>query len=455
VASQSDTASFSGSTGTFDAALKDYYEGMIREILNRQARLHAYLQPGGKTVSGRSVVFPVNVQGSPAAVARRAGGALPPAKPQVLVQSSIPPQEWWVRIQINADLIQQARDDRGAFERPVAFEIKRSTEDLIEKMNRSGFGDGTGCIAEVDSLSSQVITLKDLSDAQGTAFNANQGNRYIKIGDVLDVSVQATAVVRQSQLTVTAKNVANNTVTVTGTTTGIVSGDQVYLANPDNDGTLLKNFDPMGIGGVIDDGSYVNTLQGINRTTYPIWAANATNPNGATFASPGALTLDLFQQCVDMAALGGPGFPGVALCDHASRREYLKLVVTDRRYQEKFKYDPGIRESHLKEWPWETTLDFDGFPLALDKHCPWRTFFFLDPRAVRKWIWQEFTWLKSGRGAGDTLYLLPGIAGTYEGQGFNMYNYGTDEAGPAGSTVLRNVSVPLSNGSPQGRVDKE
>lgn len=451
----SDTATFSGSTGTFDAALKDYYEGMIRKILNRQARLYAYCQPGSKTVSGRKVVFPINVRGSSAAVFRRAGGALPPATPQTLVQSEIFMAEIWARIQVNADLIEQARDERGAFERPVAFEVSRMTEDVIEKMNRSGFGDGTGVLAEVDSLASQDITLKDLDDAVGTGINGNAGNRYIKIGDILDVGVQATTAVRRAQLTVTAKNVATNTITVTGTTTGIVSGDQVYLANPDNDGTLLRGLDPMGIGGIIDDGTYVNLLQTVNRTTYPIWKANVATPLNATFASPGALTLDLFQQAVDMAALGGPGFPGVALCDHATRREYLKLVVTDRRYTEKFKYDPGIQESHLKEWPWETTLDYDGFPLALDKHCPWRTIFALDPRSVRKWVWKDWYWLKSGRGSGDTLYLLQGIAGTYEGQGAAYYNLGTDETGPGGSTVIRNITVPKVNGSPQGRVDNE
>lgn len=451
----SDTATFSGSTGTFDAALKDYYEGMIRKILNRQARLYAYCQPGSKTVSGRKVVFPVNVKGSPAAVFRRAGGALPPAAPQTVVESQIFMQEIWARIQVNADLIEQARDDRGAFERPVAFEVARMTEDVIEKMNRAGFGDGVGRLGEVDSLSGQDIVFKDLSDAAGTGINGNAGNRYVKIGDVIDVGVGDTAVVRRAQLTVTAKNVATNTVTVTGTTTSVASGDQVYLANPDNDGTLLRSLDPMGIGGIIDDGTLVGTLQNISRTTYPIWKANVATPIGATFAAPGALTLDLIQMAVDQAALGGPGFPGVALMDHATRREYLKLVQTDRRYTEKFKYDPGIRESHLKEWPWETTLDYDGFPFAVDKHAPWRTIFALDPRAVRKWVWKEWHWLRSGKGGGDTMYLLQGIAGTYEGQGAAFYNMGTDEAGPGGSTVIRNISVPLVNGSPAGRVDNE
>jgi len=449
------TATLSGSTGTFDAALKDFYEGMIRTILNRLCRVYAWAKMGSKTVSGRRVVFPVNVRGNPGSAPIRAGANLPVPTPQTLVESSIYMQEWWSRIQVNSDLIDQARDDRGAFERPVAFEIRRMTEDVVEWLNIMGFGTGTGVIAEVDSLAGQDITLKDLADSGAeTDIFSKQGNRYIKIGSRIDVGTAYTTTPRQQGLVVTAKNVGTNTITVTGTTTGIAAGDAVYIANP-TAGTLLRDTSPMGLGGIIDDGTFVNGLQNINRTTYPIWAANALAPNGASFSSPGALTLDLLQAMVDMAAVGGPGFPSVALMEHATRREYLKLVQTDRRYMEKFKYEPGIQESHLKEWPWETTLAFDGFPFALDRHCPWRTIFAPDARAVRKWVWRDWHWKTHGQNGGTTMYLLPGIAGTYEAQGNIIYSLGTDDAGPAGSSVVRHIQVPLTNGNPTYRVDKE
>lgn len=450
------TATTAASTGTFDAALKDYYEGMIRKILNRQARLYAYLQKGSKDVTGRKVVFPVNVQGSPAAAFMAAGGTLPTASPQVLQESRIFMQEIWARIQVNADLIDQASSDRGAFERPVAFEIARMTDDVVEKMNRSAFGDGTGCIGEVLSVAGQVITLKDLNDAAGTAFNANTGNRYIKIGDIIDTGVAATAVTRASSLTVTAKSVSANTITVTGALGATAAGDGIYIANPASAVTTLRGLDPAGLGIIIDDGGLGATFQNINRTTFPTWQANVLTPPGASFASPGALTLDLLQTAVDMASEAGPGFPGVALMHYSTRREYLKLVQTDRRYLEKYKYDPGIQENHLKEWPWTTTLDFDGFPLAFDKHAPWRTIFALDPRGVRKWSWKDWYWLKTGRGGGDYLYLLPNVAGTYEAQGNASYNLGTDEVGPGSCTVIRHISVPIdAGGNPIGRADRE
>lgn len=448
------TATTAAQTGTFDAALKDFYVGMIRRILNRQARLYSYCQKGSKPATGRQVLFPINPRGSSAVRAMPAGRSLPSAVPQTEVVSKILMQEVWGNIQVNADVIAQA-DGKGAFEEPVAFEVSRMTEDVIENMNRMAFGDGVGRIAEVDSLSSQDIVLKDLSDAAGTGINANSGNRYVKIGDVIEVGVQDTTVRRAGPLTVTAKNVATNTVTVTGTTAGIVSGDQVYVANPSNDATLLRGYEPMGIGGIIDDGTLVGTLQTISRTTYPIWKAQAFSANGGTFAAPGALTLDDLQTGVDMASQGGPGFPAVALMEYATRREFLKLVVTDRRYVEKFQYEPGIKENHLKEWPWESTLQFDGFPFAFDKHCPWRTIFYIDPRTVRKWVWKEWHWLPNGQGGGSTMYLLPSVAGTYEGQGATFYNIGTDQVGPGTCTVIRNINVPIVSGSPKGRVDNE
>lgn len=448
------TATTIAATGTFDAALKDFYVGMIRRILNRQARLYSYLKKGSKPVTGRKVVFPVNPKGSSAVRFMPAGRSLPAAVPQTEVASEIKMAQVWGTIQVNYDVIAQA-NGKGAFEEPVAFEVSRMTDDAIEQMNRSAFGDGVGRLAEVDSLSGQDITLKDLDDAAGTGINANSGNRYIRIGDVIEVGQADTTTRRAGPLTVTAKNVTTNTITVTGTTTGIAAGDQVYVANPANDGTLLRSLEPMGIGGIIDDGTLVSSLQGISRTTYPIWKAQAFSANSGSFASPGALTLDDLQTGIDMASAGGPGFPAVALMEYATRREFLKLVETSRRYTTPYEYKPGIKENHLKEWPWESTLEYGGFPFAFDKHCPWRTIFYIDPRGVKKWVWKEWEWVSRGKDGGATMYLLQGVAGTYEGQGAALYNLGTDQVGPGTCTVIRNIAVTKTNGSPKGRVDNE
>lgn len=453
------SASTGQGTGSFDASLKDFYEGMIRRILNRQARLYAYAKKGTKTVSGRQVLFPVNTAGTSAVAFTVGGKALPAAVAQTTIDAKIPMQEVWGRIQVNVDVVEQARDNRGAFERPIALEVSRMAEDLVDRVNIQLFGDGSGTVAEVFTnagASATVLQIKNLANTVGSSINGNQGARYLKVGDVIDIETAAFANRTQGNIVVSiVPGVAGafDTLTVSGPSVAAsVATDRIYFSPQTGSasaGNLAQTsafvaMAPMGIGGIVDDGTFLGTLQAIDRTVAANvrWKANVINV-GATALAPGALTLDVMQRGVDIANETALGFPGVALCHHSVRREYIKMVQTDRRYTEPFKYEPGINESHLENWPWKTTLSFDGFPIAFDKHCQWQTMYFLDPRVIRKWVWKDFHWVRNGRNGGDTMYLVPGIAGQLEAQCAMFFNLGTDEVAPSTCTVLRNINSTI------------
>lgn len=445
------TATTGSATGSFDASLKDFYEGMVRRILNRQCRLYAYVKKGTKTITGRQVLFPVNTVGTSAIAFTTGGQNLPAAVAQTTIDATIKMQEVWGRIQVNTDVIAQAKDNRGAFERPIALEVERITEDMTDRVNIALFGDGSGKLGECHTglASATQFDMKGLAQT-GTGINANQGARYIKVGDVLDILTSAFAI-RVQSVTVTAVTPGggaggSDRVTISGSSVAaVVATDGVYWAtqttNLKAQSSATQSMSPMGIGGIIDDGTFLQTLQAIDRSVAANvrWKANAINV-GATSTAPGALVLDTMQRAVDIASETGNGFPGVALCHHSVRREYIKLVQTDRRYTEPYKYDPGIKESHLENWPWKTSLSFDGFPLAFDKHCQWQTMYFADPRVLRKWVWKDFHWVQNGRNGGDTMYLVPGVAGTLEAQCAMFFNLGTDQVAPSTCTVLRNIS---------------
>lgn len=433
---------------TFDASLKDFYEGKIRRILQRQVRMMNYLKKGAKPFEGRQVVFPINVQGSPGFVYMTAGGDLAAATPQTTVDVRIPIRQGWGRIQLTYDVIKAAATNRGAFERPLAFELKRFTQDAINKGNRSCWGDGTGIIGEVDSYNAgtAVITCRNLSSATaGTALNSNAGNRYIKVGDLLDVYTNAaTPLARNQGVKVNSLSLSANTITVTlGTGTNPVAGDRLYVSQPSL-GTPY-NMDPMGIGGIVDDGTYVPVLHNVDRTAatgYPIWQAQViTLGTGPLAGNTGSLSLDILQRAIDAASEGAAGYPALIVGHYSARREALKLMVTDRRYTEVYKYEPGIDEDHMDTWPWKTTASYDGVPFVFEKDCPWQTLFFLDPEALRKWVLCEMEWVNMG-GANE-VYLVPGKAGLYEAQATHMYNIGTDENAPSSCTVVRNIASTI------------
>lgn len=453
------TATTGSGAGTFDASLKDFYEGMIRRILNRQCRLYAYAKKSTKTVSGKQVKFPVNTQGTSAVAFGVGGNNLPAAVAQTTIDATIQMQEIWGRISVNVDVIEQARDNRGAFERPVQLEVTRMGEDLIDHVNIVSFGDGSGKLGEALGVAGggNTVDLKQIANIAGSGINGNAGSRYLKIGDNIDFLTAAFAIRIQGlivqSISIGGGASGSDRVTFTAAPTGVVATDGMYWGTQTTgvaaQTSTTVSLAPMGIGGIIDDGTFLGTLQGINRSTASNvrWKANAINvgtaPTGGAAMVGGALTLDLMQRAVDLANEVALGFPGVALCHHSVRREYIKLVQTDRRYTEPFKYEPGINESHLENWPWTTTLSFDGFPIAFDKHCNYSTMYFLDPRVVRKWTWKDFHWIRNGRNGGDTMYLVPGVMGQLESQCTMFYNLGTDEVAPSTCTVLRFINATI------------
>lgn len=433
---------------TFDASLKDFYEGKIRKILQRQVRMMNYIKKGQKSFEGRQVLFPVNVQGSPSFVYMTAGGDLAAAVPQATVDCKIPIRQGWGRIQLTYDVIKAAATNRGAFEKPLAFELKRFTQDAINKGNRSVWGDGTGILGEVDSYNAGtgVLTCRNLSSGTAsTALNGNAGNRYIKVGDILDVYTNAaTPLARNQGMRVNSLSISANTITVTlGTGTNPTAGDRLFVSQP-NLATPF-NMDPMGIGGIVDDGTYVTVLHNIDRTAatgYPIWQSQViTLGTGPLSGQTGALSLDILQRAIDAASEGAAGYPALIVGHYSARREALKLMVTDRRYNEVYKYEPGIDEDHMDTWPWKTTASYDGVPFVFEKDCPWQALYFLDPQAIRKWVLCEMEWVNMG-GANE-VYLVPGKAGLYEAQATHMYNVGTDEVAPSSCTVVRNISSTI------------
>jgi hypothetical protein len=424
---------------SYDAALKDFYEGPIRGIMNDKCRIWKYLKKGEKPWEGRQVLFAVHVQRSFAISFCQAGEALPPTQNQVTIDSKIPRQQIWGHIGVTADVIAASKSDRGAFAKVVGFETKRMVKDMVMQMNRSAWGDGTGKFGEVLSYNAgtNTVTCRGMSDAQGTGLNGNADNRYVRTGMMIDIYTSAGAA-RMQGSRVTSVNNSNKTfVIIPGTGTSPSVGDGIYLYRP---GGSAVNAEPMGVGGIVDDGTYVGTLQSVNRTTYPIWDSQIVN--AGTFAAPAAITLDMIQTMIDNAAEGGDA-EIKAMWSHASvRRQVLSLMLTDRRFNVAYAFSQGIKENQTSEDNLETTLDYNGIPFIVDRDCPWGTIFGTSPEDVKTWMNEEAHWIQSG--SGGILQLVPNIAGLYQAQMAQFYNLGTDEDGPNSAGCIRNISATVT-----------
>lgn len=426
---------------SYDAALKDLYTGPIRSIFNNKIRCRKYLKRGEKPWEGRQVVFPIHVQRSYAISFCVAGEALPATQNQVTIDAKIPRAQCWAHIGVGADVISASKTDRGAFAKVVGFETKAMVQDFANMNNRSSFGTGEGKIAEVKSFSAGTFTVTTMrmTDTQGSGINGNADNRFVRAGMMVDFYTSA-GVSRYTGCRVTSVNNSNGTFVVTLGLPGTAGGnpavtDGVYIYRP---GGSPVGAEPMGMGGILDDGTWVGTLQNINRTSYPIF--NSQIINAGTFAAPGALTLDLLQRAVDAASEGGNGEPKIIWCHSSVRREFVKLVVTDRRYTKPYDYSAGFKESQ-KEDDLSTTLDFDGIPFVTDKDCPWGTMFMHAPEDIKVWPNEEAHWIQAG--SGGILQLVPNVAGLYQAQMAEFGNIGTDDGGPNSAAVIRFIAATV------------
>jgi hypothetical protein len=154
---------------------------------------------------------------------------------------------------------------------------------------------GRSGIATVSSLNSQDIICTAASWADGLMMSL--------INCKIDVYQSDNTTLRQGDLVVTAVNPTTYTITVTGTTSGIVSTDIVYF-----DGANGKEC--YGLNSIMTN---TGTMFGISATTYPIWSASSYSASSAPLTM--AKVLGAAAQAVSRGGLNGEA---VLLCHPSS-----------------------------------------------------------------------------------------------------------------------------------------
>lgn len=423
----------------FDPVLKERYAPYINKVLYNMFRILKYVTKSKEPWEGRHVRFPVHVKRSHSVGAIPAGEALPTAGAQTFVECQIPMRQVRGHLRINEDLIITAKTDKGSFVRPLTYAMEQLILELSRYQNRSAWADGTGKIGEVESYSSGTVTTSRLADAAGANINGNADNRYIVAGMQVDIYDPTGVTPRVQNAEVTSSNISNGTFVISGgvVTSSPVAGDNIYVARPS--GTSPHNNDPMGIGGIVDDATYVSTLDNVSRSSYPIW--NAQVINAGTHGSPGALTLALMDRLYDLTSYGGAGMEVDAIwCDPSLRRAFLALLQGQRRFVGSDKYKEGFQEGRTDK-DFSTDIDFNGKPILPDRDCPWRTLFMWAAGVVGYYEAAPGHWVQAP--GASIINPVPGVAGLFAAEYALMYNLGPTRYGPNCSGAMRHVSVTV------------
>lgn len=348
----------------FDAVLKEFYEGMGQsQIENKTRLLSSFNEVDGPTVDGRRVVFPMHIGRNVGVMSSQEGATLPTSGRQNFIDVHIPLRKTLGRINLTKDVIDASRTNKGSYKRAMATEMDGLVRDVSDYRNEMLAGWGSGRVAQINTNPAANATAITVDNPGGFTGTVNS-NRYIVPGMLL-AGVRAGAVVAATPVTVvsTEEGGGYDGVTLAANTADFADNDWLVrgattaiTAITDTD----WNAPVMGIFGLVDDGTYVQTLHGVNRTTYPVFRS-------FVLASVGALSLDAMQRALDAAEIKGQGTISEMWCEHGVRRAYLTLLEADRRYTSEKLLAPDGGTKAAKG----SDITFGGIPFKVERDFPY------------------------------------------------------------------------------------
>jgi hypothetical protein len=378
---------------------------VVKQLNNDTPIRQEFFADSSQQWTGSEVSYPVHVNRNRGVMATAENGSLPTAGNQQLEKWHIPLRYIHGRVQFTGQALKQSNSNAGAWARTMTLEMEGLVDDLRMQTEFYYFGPGTGVRALLNGDPGAGVTLT-LDAPMGVA-GATHGNRYLNVGDFIAV-VSPLGVLRAGgSRRITAINAAGTTATINAAADGTYADDDLVVKAYGNDASLtLENTEyqhpPMGLLGLIDDGTYVANFHGISRDTYPIMRS-------PVIPSVGGLSLDVLQRAFDLAEQLGSAKIGSLWCHHSVRRAYLALLEADRRYigNNLMSPDGGTKAVKGKD------VGFGDVPVKCASQAPYATLFGIDKRFLVRYVNTEGEWMNED---GSVLSRVSGVdafEGTY------------------------------------------
>jgi hypothetical protein len=191
------------------------------------------------------------------------GGTLNSAGQQGYAQAQWAYTNQHTQIKLQGSAIDQTKGDALSVANVVDEEISGAVNDLNRNISRQIFSDGSGQIAQCGTTSSSTtITLNATSGA-----NALERG-WIGVGAVIDIGTTASSATIAAGVTITAVDVANATITVSGSAVSTTSSHYVSLQGART--TAPASLEMNGLHNIVSTSA---TLGGITTAATPAWAA--------------------------------------------------------------------------------------------------------------------------------------------------------------------------------------
>lgn len=368
----------------FDAVLKEIYAKRVIDILNSKVLAWMLFHKETGSWEGRRVRYPINLGRNEGVMATSESGTLPDAGSQTNVETQIPIRYIHGRIQLSAQVIKHSRSNKGSFVRAMDQEMTGLIRDMKNELNRSMFGWGLGalCLVNGDPGTGTTITV----DAPGGVAGATLGNRFIRPNMNIAFVNPSDGSLRAGGARAVSSVAAGGTTFVIGAAVDTAVADNDYVVRAAKSSTAVigdtaYNLEPVGLLGLVDDTTYLTTLNNINRSTYPIWQSTV-------ISSVGPLSADVLQRGLDVADQRGEGEIDYFLTHHSVRRAYLTLTEADRHYGggDLKNPDAGTIAAKMKD------VTFGDIKWRVEKFAPFGILFGIDTSYFTRWVEVEGEW---------------------------------------------------------------
>jgi len=372
-------------TVSFDEVLRTVWGPAILELVPQKIKLlELFEERDANDWGGREVQQTIHIGRNRGVGAYSEMGAVPAAGQQEYATARIPMRYIGGRIQLSAQVMKASQGPRHAAASAMEEETTRLIKDLRAELNRMLNGDGRGVLAFVNGDPSTGTTIT-VDSPHGVA-GATNGNRFISVNDRVTFVNPATGAIRASADHLVSAYAAGGTTYTASAAAAAAVEDNDYIVRA-NKATLTDVSDTsyaketMGLRGHVDDGTYVSTYFGLNRTTFPKLQASVIAVNGAVSG-------EVIQKGLDMTDQRGDGEVSDFVLHHSVRRAYLAVTEDARRYQggDLSNPDAGTRAAKRQ------AVTFGGIPFMEEKYCDYGVIYGIDRSNFIQFVEEPGKW---------------------------------------------------------------
>ena len=303
-------------TDVIEAMKYTYGVDQVLYLLNEEVVTWNMFQKMKKPLGGRGqFIMPIMVKNPGAWTGITEGGALPSNLNPDTAEATFSLQEYTGLYNMSWKLLQDARNSKFAFQTALKMMEQGFRRRVLKLINADFISDGLGKLATLPAADDQTTITVDALPS-------------VDVGMVVDVMDTDNNTKHGNSLTVTAVDVVNRTITLSGAPSGTAASDYVVIQDTVSSSASLHTN---GLLGIIDDANPPNAnFGGINRST-----AGNEYWESAVLANSGtnrALTEDLMLQLEDLVREKGGAKLNAYMSNLAIIRRYHELLKDDVFY---------------------------------------------------------------------------------------------------------------------------